>query len=141
MGEIAGRLCDSNRNCQGKQLGICSGHTGIFENLIIPRETRNEDLHKKSKTEQNHQMLQHHKATITKLLALKPKCLARDHLLFPSDPWRKFTPPSLQIAKSVMAGGNTERVKKKEKSTPQGLDAQVCDDKAGLVLAHPGFVR
>ena len=59
--------------------------TCVLEHVINSWETRNEELHGKSKTEQNQRMLQRQKEIISKLLLLKNKCLARDHFLFPSD--------------------------------------------------------
>ena len=45
----------------------------------------NEELHGKTKSEQSHKLLQRQKNTISKLLSMKNKCLARDHFLFPSN--------------------------------------------------------
>ena len=60
--------------------------TCILEHVIILWETRNEELHGKTKSEQNHKLLQRQKQTISKLISMKDKCLARDHFLFPLNP-------------------------------------------------------
>ena len=54
--------------------------------MIVLWETRNEELHRKSKSEQSTRLLQRQKAMISKLLSMKTKCMSRDHFLFPSDP-------------------------------------------------------
>ena len=59
--------------------------TLILQQVIILWEKRNEDLHGKTKAEQTTKLLNHQKHTIAKLTDLKPKCLARDHYLFPND--------------------------------------------------------
>ena len=58
--------------------------TLILQQVIILWETGNEELHDKTKAEKTMKLLNHQKHTIAKLMELKPKCLARDHHLFPS---------------------------------------------------------
>jgi len=58
--------------------------TLILQQVITLWETRNEELHGKTKAEQTMKLLVSQKHTIAKLIELKPKCLARDHFLFPN---------------------------------------------------------
>ena len=57
--------------------------TTVMQQVINLWETRNGELHGGTTTEQNQKLLQRQKKTISKLLDLKPKCLARDHFVFP----------------------------------------------------------
>ena len=52
---------------------------------LCRRQTQNEELHGKTKAEKTLKLLAHQKHTIEKLTEPKPKCLARDHHLFPSN--------------------------------------------------------
>ena len=60
--------------------------TTILQHLIQLWEQRNSDVHGKTSEEQTHRLLEKQKATISRLLELKSKCLVRDHFLFPSNP-------------------------------------------------------
>ena len=57
--------------------------TTVMQQVTTLWETRNGELHGGTTTEQNQKLLQRQKKTISKLLDLKPKCLARDHFVFP----------------------------------------------------------
>ena len=59
--------------------------TTILQHVIQLWEQRNSDVHGKTSEEQTNRLLTRQKATISRLLDLKPKCLARDHFLFPSN--------------------------------------------------------
>ena len=57
--------------------------TAILQQAIDSWETTNEDLHGESKLEQADKMLNSKKFTISKLIALKDRCPARSHCVFP----------------------------------------------------------
>ena len=60
--------------------------TIILKQVINLWEMRNEEVHGATKSEQQNKLLVKQKEKIVEILELKPKCLARDHFLFPDDP-------------------------------------------------------
>ena len=60
--------------------------TSIMQSVILLWEQRNSEVHGTSFSEQSNRLLDRHRQTISKMLALKAKCRSRDHFLFPSNP-------------------------------------------------------
>jgi len=59
--------------------------TTMLQQVICLWETRNEELHGKTQTEQNVKLLNHQRQTIAKMIALKDQCQARDRYIFPNN--------------------------------------------------------
>ena len=75
------------------------------------------ELHGKTEAEQTTKLLTHQKHTIAKLLELKPKCLARDHYLFPNNPATLLNESST----TKLANWITTRTKAIQNSIQQAL--------------------